>query len=87
MDTAAYATLGFQQTSSSGGYAIPINRALTIASESRATKFGSHTITSSARLTTLVLAKKPGQHVTITHTDHSGSTHTATVTLASDPPQ
>jgi S1-C subfamily serine protease len=137
MDTAASAGFGFQAVSSSAGFSIPINRALTIAKRIESGKasarihvggtaflgievgqsaydsgalvegvvssgpaavaglapgdlitfFGGRAVGSPARLTSLVLARKPGQHVKIAYLDQLGSTHVTTVTLASGPPQ
>ena len=39
------------------------------------------------RMMPIVLAHKPGTKVTITYTDTSGQSQTATVTLGSGPPQ
>jgi S1-C subfamily serine protease len=51
------------------------------------TSFGGHVVSSPARLSSLVLGMKPGQHLTVTYVDQSGSTHTTTVALGSGPPQ
>ena len=45
------------------------------------------TVTSASSLEPIVLAHKPGTKVTITYTDTSGQSQTATVTLGSGPPQ
>jgi S1-C subfamily serine protease len=44
-------------------------------------------VTSAGSLGPIVLARKPGAKITITYTDTSGATQTASVTLASGPPQ
>ena len=45
------------------------------------------TVASAGSLEPIVLAHKPGTKVTITYTDTSGQSQTATVTLGSGPPQ
>jgi S1-C subfamily serine protease len=51
------------------------------------TSFGGHSVSSPSRLSSLVTAEKPGAHVSVTYVEPTGATHTATVTLASGPPQ
>jgi S1-C subfamily serine protease len=46
-----------------------------------------HRVASSDALTTTLLTWKPGDRVTVTYEDPYGSTHSATLTLASGPPQ
>jgi S1-C subfamily serine protease len=138
IDTAASTGLAFQETSSSDGYAIPINRAAAIAKRIEAgeastrihvgrtaflgieavangysgsgamvavvvsgspadsaglvpgdviNSFDGHPISSPAKLTSIVASEKPGARVALTYTDQAGTTQTATVTLASGPPQ
>jgi S1-C subfamily serine protease len=138
MDTAASASFGFQDVSSSDGYAIPIKQAVTIAKRiesgeasatvhigrtaflgfevaangyggsgamvaamlrggpaARAglvpgdviTRFDGHSIAAPTKLSSLVTPLKPGARVSLRFTDQFGRTHTATLTLASGPPQ
>jgi S1-C subfamily serine protease len=138
IDTAASTSFAFQQTSSSDGYAIPINRAAAIAKRIEAGKatakihigptaflgievvangysgsgamvaavvsgspadsaglvpgdvigeFDGHSISSPAKLTSIVASEKPGAHVSLTYTDQAGATHTVSLKLASGPPQ
>jgi S1-C subfamily serine protease len=49
--------------------------------------FDGHPISSPAKLTSIVASEKPGARVALTYTDQAGTTQTATVTLASGPPQ
>jgi S1-C subfamily serine protease len=51
------------------------------------TAIDGHAISSSRSITSLILMKKPGAKVTISHTDHLGARHSTTVTLASGPAQ
>ena len=51
------------------------------------TAIDAKTVTSASGLEPIVLAHKPGTKVTITYTDTSGQSQTATVTLGSGPPQ
>jgi S1-C subfamily serine protease len=51
------------------------------------TSINGHAITTSNSLASYLLTKKPGVTVTIGYTDPFGAGHTATVTLASGPPQ
>jgi S1-C subfamily serine protease len=44
-------------------------------------------ISSSSSITPVILTKKPGSKVTISHTDRFGDAHTTTVTLVSGPAQ
>jgi S1-C subfamily serine protease len=138
MDTAASASFGFQDVSSSDGYAIPIDQAVTIAKRIESgkasatvhigrtaflgievvsngyggsgamvaavvrgspadsaglvpgdviTRFDGHSISSPAKLTAAVTSLKPGARVSLSYADRLGQAHTATVTLASGPPQ
>jgi S1-C subfamily serine protease len=138
MNTAASTGSGFQQVSAGDGFAIPINKAVTIvkriengkasatvhiggtaflgvqvgangysssgamieavvtgSAAARAglvpgdliTSFAGHSVTSPARLTTLVTREKPRAQVSIVYIDQYGASHTTTVTLASGPPQ
>jgi len=48
---------------------------------------GGHAISSPSRLGAIVATEIPGAHVSITYVDAAGVTQTATVTLASGPPQ
>jgi len=146
VNTAASASVGFQQISSADSYAIPINRAVTIAnriesgtasatvhigktaylgvvvitadeawrygytgsssgaviaglaSAGPAAKAGltvgdsittldGHAVFSPTALSTILLTERPGARVGVTYTDQTGTSHSATVTLASGPPQ
>jgi S1-C subfamily serine protease len=136
IDTAASIGSRSTQTAIGDGYAIPINRALTIAGqiESSAgsatvhvggtaflgvslaptqadgaliegvlrgsaadaaglsagdviTSLDGHTVSSAGRLSSLLLAKHPGDQVSVTFVDQFGASHTTTVTLAGGPPQ
>jgi S1-C subfamily serine protease len=137
MDTAASAGYGFRQVASGDGYAIPIDKALTIAKRIESgkasatvhvggtaflgvsvaagydgsgalvqtvvqggpadaagfesgdviTSFAGHTISAPADLSADVLTAKPGARVSVTYADRFGGAETATVTLASGPPQ
>jgi S1-C subfamily serine protease len=134
MDTAASAGSGFQQMSAGPGFAIAINRALTIVKQIESSKSSAsvhiggtaflgvsvgpgpgaliegvmqggaadaagltagdtitsidgHTVASPSRLTTLLLTRQPGDQVSVGYTDQFGTSHTATVTLGSGPPQ
>ncbi len=49
------------------------------------TKLGGHTISSSSDLSELMLSYHPGDKVSLTWTDSSGQSHTATVTLGTGP--
>jgi S1-C subfamily serine protease len=51
------------------------------------TAFNGQSVSSPTAITTLVLTKKPGAKVIVTYVDRSGTSHTATVTLASGPAQ
>ena len=51
------------------------------------TDIDGHTISSADELSALLLAKHPGDQVSVTYTDQFGASQTATVTLASGPPQ
>jgi S1-C subfamily serine protease len=51
------------------------------------TSFAGHAVTTPQALSPLVLAQKPGAKVSIVFTDAYGTSHSATVTLASGPPQ
>ncbi len=51
------------------------------------TKFDGKNVTTQTKLTSMILAKLPGDTVKITFQDQEGQTHTASVTLASGPPQ
>lgn len=51
------------------------------------TSFGGTRVTSPSKLTSLVLARKPGARVSLTYVDRAGASHTVTVRLASGPPQ
>jgi S1-C subfamily serine protease len=51
------------------------------------TSIDGHTVASPSRLTTLLLTKHPGDQVSVGYTDQFGTSHTATVTLGSGPPQ
>ena len=44
-------------------------------------------MTGPSDIESIVLAHKPGDKVAITYTDTSGQSQTATITLASGPPQ
>lgn len=49
------------------------------------TTIGSHQITSPASVASVLATYRPGHHVTLTWTDQSGQSLTATVTLATCP--
>jgi S1-C subfamily serine protease len=51
------------------------------------TAIDGHAISSSRSITSVILTKKPGAKVTISHTDQLGASHSTTVTLASGPAQ
>lgn len=51
------------------------------------TSIDGHAISSPDALSSLLLSKHPGDQVTVTYTDQFGASQTATVTLASGPPQ
>jgi S1-C subfamily serine protease len=51
------------------------------------TSFGGQSISSPEDLTTVILGKKPGASVSVQYTDANGNTHSATIQLASGPPQ
>jgi S1-C subfamily serine protease len=51
------------------------------------TAIDGHAISSSSSITSVILTKKPGATVTISHTDQLGASHSTTVTLASGPAQ
>jgi S1-C subfamily serine protease len=138
MDAAASASFGFRDASSSAGFSIPINKAVTIASRIESgngsatihlggtaflgvdvvsngyggsgamvaavvrgsaadsaglvpgdviTRFDGRSISSPTSLTSLVTSLKPGARVSLGYADQLGQAHTATVTLASGPPQ
>jgi S1-C subfamily serine protease len=46
-----------------------------------------HAVSSPAAIPALILAKKPGTKITVAYVDQFGTHHTASVTLASGPPQ
>jgi S1-C subfamily serine protease len=91
IDTAAQTSGRSGQTVA--GYAIPIDTALAVAEQitsgitagSTITAVDGHTIASSADLRTVLAAHDPGDRVSVTWTDASGSAHSATVTLGSGP--
>jgi S1-C subfamily serine protease len=91
IDTAAQTSGRSGQTLA--GYAIPIDTALAVAEQitsgitagSTITAVDGHTIASSADLSTVLAAHDPGDRVSVTWTDASGSAHSATVTLGSGP--
>ena len=49
------------------------------------TALGGHAVASAAALTTIKDRYQPGQRVSITWADSSGTTHTATITLSVGP--
>jgi S1-C subfamily serine protease len=51
------------------------------------TAINGHTVSSPTTISTLVLTKKPGAKITVTYRDQYGTSHTASVTLGSGPPQ
>jgi S1-C subfamily serine protease len=51
------------------------------------TALNGRTVSSPASISALVLTKKPGTKVPVTYLDQSGTSHTASVTLGSGPPQ
>jgi S1-C subfamily serine protease len=51
------------------------------------TSLGSKTISSANDLTSAMLTHHPGDKVSVSWTDGSGQSHTATVQLSSGPPQ
>jgi S1-C subfamily serine protease len=51
------------------------------------TAINGRTVSSPSAITSLILTKKPGAKITVTYTDQSGTSHVATVTLGSGPPQ
>jgi S1-C subfamily serine protease len=51
------------------------------------TSIDGHVISSADQLSSLLLTKHPGEQVSVTYTDQFGASQTATVTLASGPPQ
>jgi S1-C subfamily serine protease len=51
------------------------------------TAISGHSVSSPAAVSALVLTKKPGAKITVAYVDVSGASHTASVTLASGPPQ
>jgi S1-C subfamily serine protease len=51
------------------------------------TAIGGRVVSTPTTLGALILSKKPDARVLVKYTDHSGSSHTTTVTLASGPPQ
>jgi len=51
------------------------------------TAIDGHTVSSPDRLSALLLTKHPGDQVSVSYTDQAGAGQTATVTLASGPPQ
>jgi S1-C subfamily serine protease len=51
------------------------------------TAFAGQSISSPEALTTVILAKKPGDTVSVQYTDTNGTSHTVTVQLVSGPPQ
>jgi S1-C subfamily serine protease len=138
MDTAASASFGFQNVSSSDAYAIPIAKALAIARaivagnasstihvgatafmgiQVQSAGFGEsgvvvagvvnggpaatagltqgdtivsidgNAVSDPTQISAYILTKKPGQTISVTYADEFGQTQTATVTLASGPPQ
>jgi S1-C subfamily serine protease len=44
-------------------------------------------VSGTSDIESIILAHRPGDKVTITYTDVSGQSQTATITLASGPPQ
>jgi S1-C subfamily serine protease len=136
MNTAAsFSGYGFRQFASGDGFAIPIGKAVTIATRITTgrssaaihvggtaflgvqvgsagygvvvaavvpgspaasaglapgdviTSFGGRSLSSPTSLSSLVLAQKPGAHVSLTYLDQTGASHSTTATLASGPPQ
>jgi S1-C subfamily serine protease len=51
------------------------------------TAINGHTVSSPTAIAPLVLTKKPGAKISIAYLDQSGTSHTASVTLGSGPPQ
>jgi S1-C subfamily serine protease len=51
------------------------------------TRLGGRTVSSPTAVTAFVMAKKPGQKVSVRYVDQSGVGHTTSVTLGSGPPQ
>jgi S1-C subfamily serine protease len=51
------------------------------------TAIDGHAVSSPASIPALVLTKKPGAKLTVAYVDRSGTSHTATITLGSGPPQ
>jgi S1-C subfamily serine protease len=51
------------------------------------TAINGRTVSTPSAITSIILAKKPGAKMTVTYTDQSGASQTATVTLGSGPPQ
>jgi S1-C subfamily serine protease len=51
------------------------------------TAIDGRTVSSPSGITSLILTKKPGAKIAVTYTDQSGTSHGATVTLGSGPPQ
>ena len=51
------------------------------------TAISGHTVSSPTAIPALVLTKKPGAKVTVAYVDQSSTSHTASVTLGSGPPQ
>jgi S1-C subfamily serine protease len=51
------------------------------------TAIDGHTVSSPSAIPALVLAKKPGAKMSVAYVDQSGTSHTASVTLGSGPPQ
>jgi S1-C subfamily serine protease len=51
------------------------------------TAINGHTISSPGAISALVLTKKPGTKVSVAYVDQFGTSHTASVTLGSGPPQ
>jgi S1-C subfamily serine protease len=51
------------------------------------TGLNGHSIASPAKLVSALLVHHPGEKIKLTWSDASGEKHTATITLASGPPQ
>ena len=51
------------------------------------TTVNGQSFSSPSAITSFILTKKPGAKITITYTDQLGTSHVATVTLGSGPPQ
>jgi S1-C subfamily serine protease len=97
----ATAFLGIQVQSVGGGFGSPVGSGAMIAGVVSGgpaataglvpgdviTAINGQAITTPTSITSQILAMKPGAKVTITYTDQSGTTQTATVTLGSGPAQ